>query len=91
MIHGEENESSDNEDSEAIGAQWSALARPPKVLGVDPASQLQVFSESLTMRTSSFVSICQWDALDYVWIPPSALLLRKARILPKEMSDEVIW
>lgn len=42
MIHGEENESSDNEDSEAIGAQWSALARPPKVLGVDPASQLQV-------------------------------------------------
>lgn len=42
MISGEEEESSDDEDSEAPASQWSAIARPAKVLGVDPATQLQV-------------------------------------------------
>lgn len=43
MISGEEEESSEDEDSESPAAQqWSAIARPPKVLGVDPATQLEV-------------------------------------------------
>lgn len=43
MISGEEEESSNDEDSDAPVAQWSNIARPAKVLGVDPATQLQVF------------------------------------------------
>nr|XP_024364325.1 uncharacterized protein LOC112276825 isoform X3 [Physcomitrium patens] len=42
MISGEEEESSNDEDSDAPVAQWSNIARPAKVLGVDPATQLQV-------------------------------------------------
>lgn len=43
MEPGEQEESSDEDDSEVAGSQWSAFVRPPKILGVDPATQLQVF------------------------------------------------
>jgi hypothetical protein len=41
MSSGDNDSSDDDEDSEAP-KQWSLIARPPKVLGVDPATQLQV-------------------------------------------------
>jgi topoisomerase IA-like protein len=37
-----DNDSSDDDEDSAAPKQWSLIARPPKVLGVDPATQLQV-------------------------------------------------
>jgi hypothetical protein len=59
MISGEEEESSDDEDSEAPAAQWSAIARPAKVLGVDPATQLQVMFKIVTLKTFLLVPTCK--------------------------------
>lgn len=41
MISGGEGESSDDEEVEAP-SQWSRITNPPKLLGVDPTSQLEV-------------------------------------------------
>lgn len=43
MISGEEDEASSDEGSGTPADRWSAVARPPKVLGVDPTTQLEVF------------------------------------------------
>ena len=59
MISGEEEESGDNEDSETPAAQWSAIARPAKVLGMDPATQLQVISETVILKTFLLASTCK--------------------------------
>lgn len=54
MEPGEEEESSDEDDPEVAGSQWSAFVRPPKILGVDPATQLQV-----AMRVGPYGSYVQ--------------------------------
>lgn len=74
MISGEEEESSDDEDSEAPAAQWSAIARPAKVLGVDPATQLQVISETVIARTFLLVSTCKSVVQNDIFVGQSAFV-----------------
>lgn len=60
MISGEEDESSGDEGSEKPAEQWSDIAYPPKVLGVDPTTQLEVLFEGVTTTTSLLVIMCIW-------------------------------
>jgi len=55
MISGEEDELSTDDSSESAADQWSAVARPAKVLGVDPTSLLKVFSERVTTTATSLL------------------------------------
>ena len=55
MISGGDEDSSEDDESSGAVSQWSLIARAPKVLGVDPVTQLQVHRYSYVF-TSTFNS-----------------------------------
>ena len=48
MISGGDEDSSEDDEASGAVSQWSLIARAPKVLGVDPVTQLQVHKYSYT-------------------------------------------
>ena len=70
MISGGDEDSSEDDESSGAVSQWSLIARAPKVLGVDPVTQLQVHRYSYIF-TSTFNSGTTYNSTQPSFILPS--------------------
>ena len=77
MISGGDEDSSEDDEASGAVSQWSLIARAPKVLGVDPVTQLQVHIYSIVD-----LQIIQHNQVLFYLPTPSALSFSPHWVFP---------